>query len=190
MAYDWQVAKGLRQKLSPQEAAQHANINRGWAQYGFKYAQAQTLLQARGLQSINAPQARDIKAGLTNFVASTGDPNDQQNYNPDFYTNYGAYNPNQYIAREQALAKIAQDPALLSNPLRSDIRSMNSFVQLRDTMYATLQNRQSKSLNSSANADLAQDFDTKVADLMQSDSKFAQIYDRYFRKDDFKEPLA
>lgn len=188
MAYDWQVAKGLRQKLSPQDAAKQVNINTGWAQYGQLSAQAQALLQARGLQSINDPKARDVKALLSNFTSATGDPNDPR-YNPDFYVNYGAYNQNDYMNRIQSLFRIAQDPALLSNPARSDIRSLQKYSQLRDVVYASLQKRQAKTLSSPGNSDLAQQYDGAVAQMMQSDTKFAQIYDRYLRKDDWKEPV-
>jgi hypothetical protein len=89
----------------------------------------------------------------------------------------------------QDLFKIAQDPALLSNPLRSDIRSLNKYAQLRDVVYNTLQTRQAKKLSSPQNSDLAQEFDSTVAGYIQADSKFAVIYDRYLRKDDWKEPL-
>lgn len=188
MAYQWQVAKGLRQKLSPEEAAKQVNINTGWAQYGKLLAQAQALLQARGLQSMNSPGAKDIKALMTNFVAATGDPADPR-HNPDFYANFSGYNQGDYNNRIQGLFKIARDPALLSNPLRSDIQSLNKYMQLRDTMYAVLQKRPHKTLNATTNTDLAEEWDTAVANLMKADTKFAQIYDRYLRKDDWKEPL-
>lgn len=188
MAYDWQVAKGLRQKLTPQQAATQANVNLGWAQYSKLSSQTQALLQARGLPSINDPRARDIKAYLTNFVAATGDPKDTR-YNPDFYNNFGAFNQNAYQTRMQDLFRIAQDPALLSNPLRSDIRSLQAYSQLRDVMWNTLQRRQVKTLSATRNADLAQEYDNAVADLVRRDTKFAVIYDRYLSKDDWKEPL-
>lgn len=190
MAYDWQVARGLRQKLTPEQAAQQAQVNLGWAEYGRLSAQAHAQLAARGLQSINAPGAKDLKAALTNFVAMTGDDSKgNPYYNPQFYANFGAYNPNQYMTRIQALFKIAQDPALFSNPTRSDIRSLQAYSQIRDAVYASLQSRQSKSLTSATNQDLASQYDTAVAQLMQKDAKFAQLYDRFLRKDDFKEPI-
>lgn len=188
MAYDWQVAQGLRQKLSPEQAATQVNINTGWAQYAQLSAQVQSLLQARGLQSINAPAARDLKAMLNNFVAATGDPDDPR-HNPDFYNNYGAYNQNDYQTRIQDLFTIAQDPGLLANPLRSDIRSLHAYVQIRDSIYAALQKRPAKQLSAPGNSDLAQEYDTWVGDRMQSDTKFAQLYDRFLRKDDWKEPM-
>jgi hypothetical protein len=188
MAYDWQVAQGLRQKLSPEDAAKQVNINTGWAQYGQLSSQVQSLLQVRGLTSINAPQARDLKALLNNFVAATGDPQDQR-HNPDFYVNYGAYNQNDYMNRIQALFHIAQDPALLANPLRSDIRSLHAYVQVRDATYAALQKRPAKNLTASGNQDLADQYDSWVANRMQTDTKFAQLYDRFLRKDDWKEPM-
>ncbi len=188
MAYDWQVAQGLRQKLSPQEAAQQVAVSTGWAQYGQLSAQTQALLQARGLQTINDPRARDIKALLSNFVSATGDPADER-YNPEFYKNYGAYNPSDYMTRIQKLFQIAQDPALLSNPIRSDIRSLQKYSQLRDAVYAALQGRKAKTLSAARNSDLAQAYDASVAQMMQADSKFAQLYDRYLRKDTWKEPM-
>lgn len=188
MAYDWQVAKGLRQKLSPEEAAQHVQVSTGWAQYGQLSAQAQALVQARGLLSVNDPRARDVKALLSNFVSATGDPADPR-YNPAFYNDYGAYNPSAYMTRIQSLFKIAQDPTLLANPTRSDVRSLHKYSQIRDVVYATLQRRQAKTLSAQSNADLAQEHDNAVAQLMQADSKFAQLYDRYLRKDDWKEPM-
>jgi len=188
MAYDWQVAQGFRQKLSPQEAAQQVAVSTGWAQYGQLSAQTQALLQARGLQTINDPRARDIKALLSNFVSATGDPADER-YNPEVYKNYGAYNPSDYMTRIQKLFQIAQDPALLSNPIRSDIRSLQKYSQLRDAVYAALQGRKAKTLSAARNSDLAQAYDASVAQMMQADSKFAQLYDRYLRKDTWKEPM-
>lgn len=188
MAYDWQVAKGLREKLSPEDAAKQVSVSTGWAEYGLLSAQAQSLLQARGLQDIKDPRAKDIRALLSNYVSATGDPADPR-YNPHFYTNYGAYNENEYMTRIQDLFRIAQDPVLLSNPIRSDIRSLQKYSQLRDVVYATLQQRQAKTLKASRNADLAQEYDNAVAQLMQADTKFAQLYDRYLRRDTWKEPL-
>jgi hypothetical protein len=121
-------------------------------------------------------------------VAATGDPQDTR-YNPDFYNNYGSYNQNAYQTRMQDLFRIAQDPALLSNPVRSDIRSLQAYSQLRDVMWNTLQKRQVKTLSATRNADLAQEYDNAVADLARRDTKFAVIYDRYLSKDDWKEPL-
>lgn len=188
MAFDWQVAQGIRQKQTPEEAAQQVNIRTGWAQYGQWLAYANAQLQASGIASMNDPRAKAIKAQITNFVSATGDPNSPW-HNPDFYKDYGNYNQNDYMNRIQSLFQIAQDPALLSNPMRSEIRSLNSYAQLRDTTYALLQKRPSKTLSASGNADLARNYDAKVADLMHKDSKFAQVYDRYLRKDTWKEPM-
>lgn len=190
MAYDWQIAAGLRTKLTPQEAATQEQTNLGWAQYDQINSYVQGQLAAAGIQSINDPRAVTMKALLTNYVAATGDdsPNEPR-YNPSFYNNYGSFNANQYQTRMQALAHVAQDPSLLANPARSDIRSLNKWVQLRDTFYAALQQRPSKSLSAAANSDLAQSYDSQMAGLMQADTKFAGLYDRYLRKDTFKEPL-
>lgn len=188
MAFDWQVAQGLRTKMTPDEAATAVNVRTGWAQYGQWLAYARAQLQAAGLTDMNDPRAKSIKAQITNFVAATGDPNSPW-HNPDFYSDYGNYNQNDYQNRLQGLAQIAQNPGLLANPARSEIRSLNAYVQVRDQVYAALQKRPNKTLSAQSNSDLAQAYDKWVADRMNSDSKFAQVYDRYLRKDDWKEPL-
>lgn len=189
MAYDWMVAKGLRTKLPPQEAAKQAEINKGWAEYDRLNAQAQAQLAVRNIPSIDDPRARDLKTQLSNFVSRTGDPSDPL-HNPAFYDNFGSYNPNAYMTRMQELLKIAQEPALLANPSRSDIRSLQSFSQIRDMTYAALQKRPAKTLKAASNSDLARRFDSAVTQLMQRDNKFATLYDRYLRKDDWKAPLG
>ncbi|HET7637261.1 MAG TPA: hypothetical protein VFK47_00840 [Ktedonobacteraceae bacterium] len=190
MAYDWQVANGLRQKLTPEQAAKQAQINLGWAEYGKARAAIESQVQARGLPGLNDPRARDLKNQLAQYVGTFGDPNNK-NYNPDFYENYGSFNQNAYQNRISALLHIAQDPALLSNPLRSDIRSLQRYSQLRDQYYAELhmQKRTTYNMNAATNGDIAKRYDADVAKLMQEDTKFAQIYERYLSKDDWKEPV-
>ncbi len=187
MAYDWELAHGLRQNLSPQDAAKHVQINLGWAEYGKARAAVDAQVQARGLTSLNSPQAKDLRAQLSQFVGTFGDKN-SANYNPDFYANYSSFNQNEYQDRISAILDIAQDPRLLANPLRSDIRSLQAYSQIRDATYTQLQQR-GGNLKSPKNVDIAQEYDNSVAELMQRDTKFAQLYDRYLAKDDWKEPV-
>jgi len=188
MAYQWQVANGLRKRLTPEEAAKQVKINTGWAEYGRARAAIDAQVQARKASSINDIRVRDLKDQLKQFVGTFGDPNNN-NYNPEFYAEYGSFNQNAYQNRISALLKIAQDPALLANPLRSDIRSVQAYSQIRDQYYAELQKRPAKSMTATANMDIAKRYDRDVAQLMQDDTKFAQIYDRYLSKDDWKEPV-
>lgn len=188
MAYQWEIANGLRQKLSPADAAKQAMINLGWAEYGQARAAVNAQLQARGLKSLNEAGARDLKAQLTAFVGHLGDPTTPA-YNRDWYANYTSFNQNAYQNRISALLTMAQDPKLLANPTRSDIRSLQAYSQLRDTTYAELQKRPSHSLKAAANFDIAQRYDEQVAQMMQDDTKFAQLYDRYLSRDDWKEPV-
>jgi len=189
MAYDWQVAKGLRKSLTPQEAAAQANVNTGWAQYGVVHAAAMAQLQARGLSSLNDPRAKDIKSQLSNFVSLAGDPNDKQHYNPDWLHDYSSYNQADYQTRLTNLLIIAQDPKLLANGTRSDIKSLQDYSQKRDEIYARLQQRSNKSISAARNQDIARDLDQWIADRMHADTKFGPLYERYLSKDDFKEPI-
>lgn len=195
MAYQWQVAKGLRQRLNPQDAAKQANINLGWAQYGQVRAGVNAMLQARGLKSLSDPRAKDLRGQLTAFVNVAGDPGAGKptkgnlGYNPDWFANYTSFNQNAYQNRISALLTIAQEPVLLANPLRSDIRSLQAYSQLRDTTYAELQQRPNKSLKAVSNTDIAQRYNQQVTQMMADDTKFAQLYDRYLSRDDWKTPV-
>lgn len=187
MAYDWQVAKGLRKELSPQDAASHAMINMGWAAYGKAVAAIQAQAQAQGFTSYKDAGAKQLQAQLTSWVSQMGDKNSAA-YNPDWYANYTSFNQNAYQNRITALLTIAQDKALLANPLRSDIRSLQAYSQLRDLTYAQLQANGGGDLKTARNASVAQQFTEQLSQMVNSDTKFAQLYERYLAKDDWKEP--
>jgi hypothetical protein len=187
-AYNWQVAKGLRKMLSPQEAASHAMINMGWAAYGKATAAIQAQAQAQGFASYKDAGARQLRDQLTAWVGQLGDPNSPA-YNPDWYGNYTSFNQNAYEDRISALLTIAQDKALLSNPHRSDIRSLQAYSQLRDWTYAQLQANGGGNLQTAKNSSIAQQYDQQVSQMIQADTKFAQLYERYLAKDDWKEPV-
>lgn len=189
MAYDWQVAKGIRQALTPQEAAVQANVNAGWARYGQMHAALLAQAATQGISSLNDPRAKNLKSQLTNLVAAMADPNDKLRYNGDWYSDYTSFSQGAYQQRITELAKLAQDPSLLANNTRSDIRSLHAYVQKRDEIYAQLQQRQHKTLTYSGNFQLAKEFDDYIAQLMHDDTKFGQLYERYLSKDDFKEPI-
>lgn len=188
MAYQWQVANGLRTALSPQDAAKHAMTNLGWAAYGKARAGIQAQMAAQGIKSINEPAAKLLKAQLSNYVQRFGDKNDPI-YNPDFYANFASFNPNAYQNRIGAVLAIAQDPVLHANAARGDIRALQAYSQLRDVTYSELQSRKNKTLNAAANFDIARRYDQGVSELMMRDTRFAQLYDRYLSRDDWKEPL-
>lgn len=188
MAYQWQVANGLRTPLTPQQAADKAMTNLGWAAYGKARAGIQAQMQAKGIKSLNEPAAKTLKAQLANYVGRFGDKNDPI-YNPQFYANFSSFNPNLYQNRIGAILKIAQDPALHANAARGDIRMLQRYSQLRDATYADLQSRKYKTLNAAANFDLAKRYDVEVASMMHGDTRFAQLYDRYLSRDDWKEPV-
>jgi hypothetical protein len=187
MAYDWQVAKGLRSKLSPQEAASHAMINMGWAAYGKAVAAVQAQAQAQGFTSYKDAGAKQLKDELTAWVGQMGDKNSAA-YNPDWYGNYTSFNQNTYQNRVTALLQLAQDKSLLANPNRSDIRSLQAYSQLRDLTYAQLQANGGGDLKTAKNSGVAQQYTEQLSQMVGADTKFAQIYERYLAKDDWKEP--
>jgi len=188
MAYDWQVAQGLRTRLTPEEAADKAEIAKGWAQYGQVHAMALAQLQAKGLKSLNDHAARDIKAQVTAYVGRLEDSNDPL-YNPAWAKDYSSFNQQDYQQRAGGLLRIAMDPKLVANGARSDMRSLAAYAQARDTAYAQLQKSKNHSIKAAANRGIAQELDDTVYRLMNDDTKFGPLYERYLSKDDFKEPI-
>lgn len=183
MAYQWEQANGLRTYRTPQEAATAANVGQGWYDYETMMAKINIVLQQRGLKSINQAGAKDLKAFRTQYENATNDPTSPY-YNPDWYAAFGSYNKNAYQQRIQALESVAANPALINNPMRSDIRSLNAYFQYRDQARQYLSDRQNKSLAAAANADVKNWFDYQIAGLIQNDTKFQNVYDRYLKNDD------
>lgn len=186
-AYNWEVAMGLRTKMSPEAAAKQAQTNLGWTEYNKINANIQAQLQKRGLTTVNQNGAEDLKSLKSQFISATGNPQSKY-YNPDFYGAFGSFDQNTYQNRITALGKVAQDQTLLSNPLRSDIKSLNAYMQIRDTVHTALQSRSSKSITAKSNYDIAQYLDAQVGKLAAADTKFGPLYERYLAKDNFKEP--
>ena len=185
LAYQWEVANGLRTYLTPQEAATKEQVNLGWQKYDQIASVINSQLAERGLVSVNQSGASDLKTLKTAFVNATSDPSSSF-YNPDWYSAYGGFNQNSYDERISDLEQIAQDPTLLANPARSDIQSLNAYFQLRDIARAWLQARPSQDLKAVANEDIANWLDYYVGVLQQSDTKFATIYETYLKNDDLK----
>jgi len=184
-AYQWEKANGLRSSLSPQDAAKMEQQNLGWTQYAKIMSNLNYQVQARGLTSINQSGAKDLAGVKKAFVDATGDQTSQY-YNPAFYAAYSGYNQGDYDVRIQGIQKIAQDPALLSNPARSDIRSLNAYFQLRDQARSYM--APGSTVGATKNQGAKDWFDYQVAQLIQSDTKFGPLYERYLAKDDLKQP--
>lgn len=187
MAYNWEVANGLRTKLTPQEAATQAKVNLGWAQFDKINSNIQAQLKQRGLTSVNQTGAEDLKALKKSYTDATGNSQSKY-YNPDWFSAYGSFDQNTYQNRISALESIATNKTLLANPLRSDVRSLNAYFQLRDQAYAWLQQRPSQSLKATANADIANWLDYYTGKLEANDTKFGPLYERYLKSDNFSTP--
>ena len=187
MADQWEVANGLRTYMTPEQAATKEQVNLGWQQYSKLMSNINAQLAERGLVSTNQSGASDLKSLKTAYESATSDPNSRY-YNPDWYSAFGGYNQNAYDQRVQALEKIAQDPALLANPVRSDIQSLNAYFQFRGIAQGLLAIRPSKSLKAVGNQDVANWLDYHIGVLEQSDTKFSALYSSYLKNDDLKLP--
>lgn len=183
MAYQWEVANGLRTYQTPEEAAKQANVGQGWFNYNQVMAKINIVLQERGLTSINQAGAKDLKDFRTQYIQSTNDQNSPY-YNPDFFASYGSFNKNQYMQRIQALEKLATDNSLVANPLRPDIRDLNAYFQLRDQALSYMAGRKDKSIKTTSNKDVANWFDYNVGQLRMNNTQFSQLWERYLKDDD------
>ncbi|HET7638413.1 MAG TPA: hypothetical protein VFK47_06685, partial [Ktedonobacteraceae bacterium] len=187
MAYQWEVANGLRTYQTPEEAAKAANAGQGWFNYQQTMAKINNVLAQRGLVSLNQAGAKDLRDFRTAYIQSTNDPKSPY-YNPDFYDAYGSYNKNAYMQRIQALEQVASDPALLANPVRTDIRGLNAYFQYRYQAQQYMADRTDKSIKNSSNRDVANWFDYQVGQLVQDNTQFAALYQRYLKDDDLTQP--
>jgi hypothetical protein len=194
----------MRGKMSAREGLQQANLARGWQQYNGEMNRIYSELYAAGFQSFDDPGAEQIKAEKTALVQVLSSPqtlDDQGNlvkneyYNADWSKAYNSFDLNYYDRAIPALKQIVNDPEIWSkavNPdgsvgMRSDIYRLKTYLSYRDDAKRALLLRDnaggSADINAAENADIKQQWDSMVLELIQQDTKFGDLFNRYLSRD-------
>lgn len=191
-----QTGSGImgRQKLSPQEAMDRQEADRGWFQFNKAMTGLQAKLFDRGLTSFEDDGAEDLqkmRAGYISVLSKpeiNGSPN--KYYNEQWSKQYLTVDPLRMDRKIADMRKIVSDPGLqqLANAgMRTDIGSLAMYIQQRDTINKALAIRKSRGGSSDINAQVNEDLRRTMAGysdaLIESDTRFGELHNRFLHSD-------
>jgi hypothetical protein len=194
-AYAQQLASGERQKVDPQTSMDQAKVNLGWATFQ-KYMNNITAgLYQAGFQhfqdkgaNLYDNQRKGLIAMLTSpFMPDGVTPNKQ--YNEQFDKAFNTVDKNKDDRQALAMEKLVTEGSLVRDPMRQDIQGLAQYMVYRNSAKEILNNRNklggSADINAKSNQDVLQGFHDAIADLIQSNTKFQSLHDRFLVHDMF-----
>lgn len=189
-----------RSQLGAREAWEQSQVSRGWAFYNAQMNGVNAQLFDRGLTTFDDEGAEDLKEtrkAILNVLTQPYFPDGTGNpyYNKEWEQKFSSLDKGKYDRTAMDLERIVTDPELWSkavNPdgsigMRSDIYTLKSYLEKRKNMQAALILRDqaggSKDITAETNYDLKNSWDTYVMGLIESDTKFAWVHNRFFATD-------
>jgi hypothetical protein len=181
---------------SPAEAMKKTEAERGWIRYNVLMDYIDNELVNRGLTSISQKGAEDLesfKTSAINGIARKKDADGNPVINPstgqyeqtawyDDYLDSDGSKTNRVVI---GLGKILEDKKFMkANGNSPTWKSVQAYMNARQSIANTLMSRPFKTLNAKANADLKLVYDTIVNKLKNDDKMgFAYVYDRFLSQD-------
>lgn len=185
-------AEAQRTKLSASEAMQENERRLGWARFGKAMHYITAQLHDAGFDSFTQEGAEQFNQMKRNLVTLLGEapelPNGQKNpfYNEQWSKDYFQMDPRKYERLIPNLEKVAYSP-IAKEPLRSDLRKLQTYLEGRKAITQALAERSAeggaKTLSAKANADMAAVWAQFVDGLIESDTRFGDLYYRYLSRD-------
>lgn len=183
-----------RQKLSPKEAMDRQEADRGWYQFNKAMTGLQAKLYERGLASFDEDGASDLqrmRAGYVSVLSKPeidGKPNPY--YNEAWSRQYLTVDPLRMDRKIADMRKIVNDESLQAasnSGLRTDIGSLKMYIEQRDVVNKALAIRDKKGgsadIRAKANTDLRKFMATYSDALIESDTRFGELHNRYLQSD-------
>jgi hypothetical protein len=193
-AYTQQLVSGERKVQSAQDAMNQAEANAGWATFG-KYMNKITAdLYQGGFKTFQDKGAEGLDAKRKAVIAMLSTPtlpNGKNNpyYNAQFSQQYNTVDRTKDNRMADAMRQIVTEGSLINDPMRSDIRSLASYLTYRTAMQTVLANRNkaggSADINAKQNGDLKQIFHNITMDMVEKDTRFQSLHDRFLSRDMF-----
>lgn len=198
-AYTYQLSVPLvpggaemqRTKLSADEAMAENQRRLGWA----KFTQLQNAVTARlhsaGFNSFEDEGAESFKSMRGAIARVIGDPmlpdgQDNPLYNEEWSKDFYSIDPKRYDRLIPGLTTIANSE-LAQLKSRSDLRRLQEYLNYRKALTTTLAARDkqggSAALKAKSNSDLAIVWGRIVDALVESDTRFGDLYHRYLSRD-------
>jgi len=194
----------MRSKMSARESLEQSNLSRGWRQYQSYMNGLYSQLFSRGLKTFDDEGAEDLKGEKQALVQTLSSPRvmgdngemqDNKYYNEAWSKAYNSFDLNYYDRATQSLRTLVDDPEIWSkavNPdgtvgMRSDIYTLKTYLGYRDDVKRALIMRNeadgSADINAASNADIKQQWNSLVISLVEQDTKFGDLFNRYLSRD-------
>lgn|GEM_PF-6652504 len=172
--YDRQMARGERRRLEPDEILDGPQIRLGWAQYSRLSDLLETVRVARGLPNMQVKAAEDLRLIKDAIVTSLA-----AKY-PAWYQEYAVTDASKWQTRIEGARALTTEDSLSGRP---DIAGLAEYLRIRDAISAVLTVRESHSLDSTANQDIALMWQSAVGALVERNPEFADLYYRKLEHD-------
>jgi len=191
-----QTGSGImgRQRLSPKEAMDRQEADRGWYQFNKSMTGLQAKLFERGLSSFEDDGAEDLRQMRAGYIAVLskpeidGSPNPY--YNEQWSKQYLTVDPLRMERKIADLRRIVNEPSLqqaANSGLRTDIGSLAMYIRQRDIITKALairnKNGGSADINAQSNEDLRRTMAGYSDSLIESDTRFGELHNRFLHSD-------
>ena len=198
-AYTYQLTHPLvpggsemqRRKLDAEEAMRENQRRLGWAKFTQMQNKVTAELHAAGYNSFSDEGAEEFQAKRSGIAKLYGEPllpSGEMNpyYNEEWSKDFYSFDARKYDRMVPGLTSVAFSD-LAQQPSRSDLRSLQTYLQGRKQLLAELVARKgtggSKTLGAKTNADLRFTWLQFVDHLREQDTSFGDLHSRYLARD-------
>lgn len=172
--YDRQLARGERRRLEPDEIAEGPDIRLGWINYSKTMDQLEMIRVERGLPNMQVKEAEDLRIAKQVLISRLA------GQHPAWWREF---NQQDRLAAER---KIEGARALVANDKlaqRPDIQGLADYLTIRDAFQIALTELDLVGLDTEEAQDLANQWDTLVAGLVERNPAFGDLWYRKLEQD-------
>lgn len=173
-----------KEKMTAREAVDNNERLLGWKQYQKLIGLVDAGLIRNGFRSYEengAEKFKLVKAQITANLAGQY---------PAWEKDFSETDKNVVPRRIDAMREIVNDDRLMSDPMRTDLHTLKLYLQVRDAMQQQLMKRESSDLTSKDNRDLAIRWGQLQLGLVQQDTRFNDLFNRYLANDSLQMSLG
>lgn len=198
-AYFYQLNKPIqsagtetqRERVSAVDALNRAHASDGWYLYNRLMLGIQSDLYRSGFKSFNDTGAEELLARKQAVVrmlstAENMDGTANQYYNEHWAKDYQTLDRGKYDRFATNLEALVGHPtymALATAGGRTDLVSLAEYLRVRNYVNEQMQTRKSQDINAKSNRDLKVFAHENVSQLIESDTRFNELHNRYFARD-------
>lgn len=175
----------VREKMTAQQAIAQNQKDLGWQQYNRYMGALDAAMIRSGFKSYSDSGAEKFAEIKQNIVSIMGQNNE------DWFKDYGNTQTNKMQLTTEAMKRITGDSKLMADPMRSDLQTLKTYLAARDTLKQILDKRGASKISydvsgmpSGQNADIGNALKGISFMLVNSNTRFGDLYHRYLDKDD------